>query len=409
MEKGSFQVEVIRKQFPAIHQQVYGKQLVYLDNAATTQKPQAVINRLTDYYTNENCNIHRGVHYLSQQATSAFEEARNTTAKFINAAHSHEVIFTKGTTESVNLVAASLGKLLMKMGDKVLITGMEHHSNLVPWQQLCKAHQGELLVARLTDSGETDLNHFAELLRQSPKIVAVTHISNALGSINPVREMISMAHQQNIPVLVDGAQSVAHMKIDVQELDCDFFVFSGHKIYAPMGVGVLYGKSEWLEQMPPWQFGGEMVDQVSFAETTFNQLPFKFEAGTPDVGAVLGLATALDFLSEFDIQTIAKHEQKLVENTINELKQIDGMRLIGTSAKRAGVVSFVVEGIHPYDIGTLVDKMGIALRTGHHCAQPVMTRYEVPGTVRASFAMYNTAEEVDHFVATLNKAINMLR
>jgi cysteine desulfurase/selenocysteine lyase len=409
MEKGSFQAEEIRKQFPALHQQVYGKPLVYLDNAATTQKPHAVIQRLTDYYTFENCNIHRGVHYLSQQATSAFEAARGTTAKFINAAQAHEIIFTKGTTESVNLVAGSLGQLLMKTGDKVLITGMEHHSNLVPWQQLCKAHQGELLVAGITDSGETDLDHFAELLRQSPKIVAITHISNALGTINPVQEMIALAHQQNIPVLVDGAQSVAHTKIDVQALDCDFFVFSGHKIYAPMGVGVLYGKSEWLEQMPPWQFGGEMVDQVSFAETTFNQLPFKFEAGTPNVGAVLGLATALDFLSSFDIQSVAAHEQMLVEKTLSALQQIEGMRLIGTSKHRAGVVSFVVDGIHPYDIGTLADKMGMALRTGHHCAQPIMTRYNIPGTVRASFAIYNTAEEVDHFIAALNRAINMLR
>lgn len=409
MEKVPFQVDEIRKQFPALHQNVYGKALVYLDNAATTQKPQAVINRLTDYYTHENCNIHRGVHYLSQQATSAFEQARITTAKFINAAQAQEVVFTKGTTESVNLIASSLGKLLMKSGDKVLITGMEHHSNLVPWQQLCKDYHGELLVANLTDSGETDLDHFAELLKQSPKIVAISHISNALGSINPIKEMIALAHQLNIPVLVDGAQSVAHMKIDVQDFDCDFFVFSGHKIYAPMGVGVLYGKRKWLEQMPPWQYGGEMVDQVSYAETTFNELPFKFEAGTPNVGAVLGLATALEYLSSFDIELIAEHELLLVHKALEALQQIDGMRLIGSSAHRAGVVSFVVDGIHPYDIGTLIDKMGIAVRTGHHCAQTVMTRYKLVGTVRASFAMYNNTEDLDRFVLALKKSIEMLR
>ncbi|HOI31137.1 MAG: cysteine desulfurase [Bacteroidales bacterium] len=398
----------LRNQFPALHQSIYGKPLIYLDNAATTQKPQLVIDRITKYYTFENCNIHRGVHYLSQEATAAYEDVRAKVAGFIHAAKSEEVIFTRGTTESINLIASSFGKLLFETGDSVLITGMEHHSNLVPWQQLCKNHNGELLVAELDERGEVSMEQYGKLLEQKPKLVAITHISNALGTVNPIKEMIAMAHANDIPVLIDGAQSVAHMRIDVQELDCDFFVFSGHKMYGPMGVGVLYGKQKWLEQMPPWQFGGEMVDQVSLHETTFNQLPFKFEAGTPNVAGVLGLGAAIDFLQQTDLEKIGLHEMIILNYALEKLKSIPGIRIIGNAAERAGVISFVVEGTHPSDIGTLLDKMGVAVRTGHHCAQPVMTHFNVPGTVRASFAAYNSLAEADIFVEAVQKAVNML-
>jgi len=398
----------LRNQFPALHQRVFGKPLVYLDNAATTQKPQLVIDRITKYYSYENCNIHRGVHYLSQEATAAFEDVRTKVAGFIHAAKSEEIIFTKGTTESINLLAGSLDGFLIGIGDSVLVTGMEHHSNLVPWQQLCKRNQAKLLVAELDDRGEVFLEQFGKLLEQKPKLVAITHISNALGTINPVKEMIAMAHANDIPVLIDGAQSVAHMHVDVQDLDCDFFVFSGHKMYGPMGVGVLYGKEKWLDKMPPWQFGGEMVDQVSLQETTFNQLPFKFEAGTPNVAGVLGLGAAIEFLNQTDLGKIGQHEYQLLDLAMEKLQFVQGIRFIGNAKNRAGVISFVVDGTHPTDIGTLVDKMGVAVRTGHHCAQPVMTRFDVPGTVRASFALYNTAEEVEVFAAAVQKAAGML-
>jgi len=399
----------LREQFPALHQNVYGKPLVYLDNAATTQKPQAVIDRIVAYYSHENTNIHRGVHYLSQQATEAYENARQSVANFINASAAHEIIFTRGTTESVNLLAGSLKQFLLQQGDSVLITGMEHHSNLVPWQQVCIQNKAKLLVAELNDRGEIDLEQFKQLLAQKPKLLAVTHISNALGTINPVKEMIRIAHEQGIPVLVDGAQSVAHTSVDVQDLDCDFFVFSGHKMFAPMGIGVLYAKTDWLEKMPPWQFGGEMVDQVSFEETTFNQLPFKFEAGTPNVAGVLGLEAAINFIQQYDMKSLENYENRIVQQALEMLQTISGMRFIGEAAHRAGVISFVVDGTHPSDIGTLVDKMGVAVRTGHHCAQPVMTRFDVPGTVRASFAFYNTKEEVEKLVKAVEKAVTMLR
>ncbi len=404
----SLNVEALRQAFPVLNQFVYNKPLVYLDNAATTQKPLSVIKRVQQYYEHENCNIHRGVHYLSQQATEAFENSRKYIAGLINANHSHEIIFTRGTTESVNLVASSLGKLLMKQGDRVLITGMEHHSNLIPWQQLCHENGSQLLVARINDVGETDLVHYKQLLEQGPKIVAITHISNALGTINPVKEMIHLAHTFNIPVLVDGAQSIAHMQVDMQDLDCDFFVFSGHKVYAPMGVGVLYGKESWLEKMPPYQFGGEMVDQVSFEKTSYNSLPFKFEAGTPNVGAVLGLETALRFVEKTGFEAIAAYENELLAYGHQQLGTIEGMRFIGQAAKKAAVISFLVGDIHPYDLGTLLDKMGIAVRTGHHCAQPVMDRFEIPGTVRASFALYNTFEEIDKLTEAVRRAVTML-
>ena len=411
----------IRKQFPVLDQQVYGKPLVYLDNAATTQKPLCVIERERDYYLHENCNIHRGVHYLSQMATEAYEHARQTVARFINAPQAHEIVFTRGTTESLNLLATSLGNLIFgsepskflilnsKFPLRVLVTAMEHHSNLVPWQQMVQRNGGELLVAPMDDKGVLDLQAYEELLKQRPQIVAMAHVSNTLATVNPIKEMIRLAHQYGALAVVDGAQSMAHLPIDVQDLDCDFFVFSGHKMYAPMGIGGLYGKTEWLEIMPPYQFGGEMVDTVSFEKTTFNKLPFKFEAGTPNVGAALGLETAIQFMDSFDRQEVAKHEDELVAATIEGLSKIDGMRFIGQAPERSGLVSFIIDGIHPYDLGTIIDKMGVAVRTGHHCAEPVMTRFGIPGTVRASFAMYNTLEEVDVLVKAVTRAANMLR
>ncbi len=401
-------IQAIRKVFPALHQMVNNRPLIYLDNAATTHKPQPVIDRIVDYYSRQNSNIHRGVHHLSQQATEAFENARQYTAGMIHAAHPHEVIFTKGATEAINLVAQSLGKLLMSPGDRVLVTAMEHHSNLVPWQQLCHANNTTLDVVPFDEDGNLDLKAYESLLQQHPKIVAITHTSNVLGTINPVKSMISMAHRHGIPVLVDGAQSIAHSPIDVQDLDCDFFVFSAHKAYGPMGAGVLYGRESWLNQMPPYQFGGEMVDKVAFSDTSFNTLPFKFEAGTPNVEAVLGMESALKFISETGYEFITSHEHALLEQATHQLAGIAGMRFFGQAAEKAAVISFLVGNIHPFDLGTLLDKMGIAVRTGHHCAQPVMDHFGIPGTVRASLAVYNTFEEIDNFVVAVRKAVNML-
>ena len=399
----------IRQQFPVLDQQVYGKPLVYLDNAATTQKPLCVIERERDYYLHENCNIHRGVHYLSQKATEAYEHARQTVADFIHAKESREIVFTRGTTESLNLLATSFEHYCIEEGDKVLVTAMEHHSNLVPWQQMIQRHQGQLLVVPMDDKGVLDLEQYEKLLKEGPKVVSIAHISNVLGTINPIKQMIAMAHNFGIPVIIDGAQSMAHHPIDVQDLDCDFFVFSGHKMYAPMGIGGLYGKAEWLEKLPPYQFGGEMVDTVSFEKTTFNVLPFKFEAGTPNVGAALGLETAVQFLQSLDRKEVETHETQLLQSAIQQLSAIDGIRFIGQAEQRSGLVSFIIEGVHPYDLGTIIDKMGVAVRTGHHCAEPVMTRFGIPGTVRASFALYNTLEEVEVFVNAVKKAAMMLR
>ena len=405
----NFNINDIRKQFPVLDQKVYGKPLVYFDNAATTQKPLCVIERERDYYLHENCNIHRGVHYLSQMATEAYENARKTVAQFINARQAQEIVFTRGTTESLNLLATSLGQLLVSEGDKVVVSAMEHHSNMVPWQQMLFRSKGELLVIRMDKNGVLDLNHYEELLKQRPKIVSIAHISNTLGTVNPIKDMIAMAHKYDIPVVIDGAQSMAHQVIDVQDLDCDFYVFSGHKMYAPMGIGGLYGKMEWLEKMPPYQFGGEMVDTVSFEKTTFNKVPFKFEAGTPNVGAALGLETAVKFIQSFDRQEVEAYEDELLRYATEKLSSIEGMRFIGQAPKRNGLISFVIDGIHPYDLGTIIDKMGVAVRTGHHCAEPVMTFFGIPGTVRASFAMYNTKEEIDIFVKAVERAANMLR
>jgi cysteine desulfurases, SufS subfamily len=433
MSLNHFDINEIRKQFPVLDQQVYGKQLVYFDNAATTQKPLCVIERERDYYLHENCNIHRGVHYLSQMATEAYENARKTVAQFINARQAQEIVFTRGTTESLNLLATSLGQLLFSdenktsnfklqasNSPKVVVSAMEHHSNMVPWQQMLDRinnsdrinkinKMNNLLVIRMDKNGVLDLNHYEELLKQRPKIVSIAHISNTLGTVNPIKEMIAMAHKYDIPVVIDGAQSMAHQVIDVQDLDCDFYVFSGHKMYAPMGIGGLYGKMEWLEKMPPYQFGGEMVDKVSFEKTTFNKVPFKFEAGTPNVGAALGLETAVKFIQSFDRQEVEAYEDELLRYATEKLSTIEGIRFIGQAPKRNGLISFVIDGIHPYDLGTIIDKMGVAVRTGHHCAEPVMTFFDIPGTVRASFAMYNTKEEIDIFVKAVNKAATMLR
>ena len=416
-------ITAIRNQFPVLDQQVYGKPLVYLDNAATTQKPLCVIERERDYYLHENCNIHRGVHYLSQKATEAYEHARQTIADFIHAKEAREIVFTRGTTESLNLLATSFEHMLLTLPPlrggqggvksnfppKVLITAMEHHSNLVPWQQMVQRHDGQLLVVPMDDKGILDLNRYEELLKERPMVVSIAHISNVLGTINPVKQMVKMAHEYGIPVVVDGAQSIAHHPIDVQDLDCDFFVFSGHKMYAPMGIGGLYGKAEWLEKLPPYQFGGEMVDTVSFEKTTFNVLPYKFEAGTPNVGAALGLETAIQFLQGLDRKEVEQHEARLLQTAFQQLSEIEGIRFIGEAQQRSGLVSFVIDGIHPYDLGTIIDKMGVAVRTGHHCAEPVMTRFGIPGTVRASFALYNTLEEVEIFVRAVRRAAMMLR
>ena len=410
-------INEIRTQFPVLDQQVYGKPLVYLDNAATTQKPLCVIERERDYYLHENCNIHRGVHYLSQKATEAYEHARQTVADFIHAKEAREVVFTRGTTESLNLLATVFEHMdcfvVPPRNDarcpKVLITAMEHHSNLVPWQQMVQRHNGQLLVVPMDDRGVLDLDRYEELLNEQPQIVSITHVSNVLGTVNPVKQMVKMAHEQGIPVVVDGAQSIAHHPIDVQDLDCDFFVFSGHKMYAPMGIGGLYGKAEWLEKLPPYQFGGEMVDTVSFEKTTFNVLPYKFEAGTPNVGAALGLETAIQFLQSLDRKAVEQHEAQLLQAAIQQLSKIEGLRFIGEAEQRSGLVSFIIDGIHPYDLGTIIDKMGVAVRTGHHCAEPVMTRFGIPGTVRASFALYNTMDEVEIFVKAVKRAATMLR
>ncbi len=394
-------IEQLRKQFPILSREVNNRPLVYFDNAATTQKPEAVIERLRNYYESENSNIHRGAHFLSQMATDAYEQARKTTASFINALHPHEVVFTRGTTESINLVAHSFCKKFLKPGDEILISAMEHHSNIVPWQIACQEHQANLKVIPIDRKGELIISEYHKLLNEKTRLVAVTHVSNALGTINPVKEIIEAAHRKDIPVLVDGAQATPHMPVDVQALDCDFYCFSGHKMYGPMGIGVLYGKEKWLEQIPPYQSGGEMIKDVSFGKTTYNDLPFKFEAGTPNVAGVLGLEAAINFISETGHDTISSHETDLLQYALEGLKNFDGIRFIGTPEHRAGVISFLLGDIHPYDAGTILDKLGIAVRTGHHCVQPVLDYYNIPGTIRISFAVYNTRQEVDTFIKGL--------
>lgn len=403
-----FNVEAVRKQFPTLHQQVFGKPLVYFDNGATSQKPQIVIDTINRYYTLENANIHRGVHFLSQKATDAYEEARRITQHFIHAKNDYEIIFTKGTTDGINLVASSFGELL-SAGDEVIISEMEHHSNIVPWQLLRDRKNIVLKVIPILENGELDLKQFEALLSPKTKLVSVTHISNTLGSINPVKDIIQKAHAVGAKVLIDGAQSIQHLKIDVQELDCDFFVFSSHKVFGPTGVGVLYGKEAVLNSMPPYQGGGDMIDKVTFEKTTFNALPFKFEAGTPHIVGGIATGTALKYLSELDADSVHAHEIKLLNYAQSELLKIEGLRIIGTAKDKTSVVSFVIEGLHPFDVGTLLDKQGIAVRTGHHCTQPLMDRYKITGTIRASFTFYNTLEEVDVFLMALKRSVELLR
>ncbi len=398
----------IRKDFPILDQKVNGQPLVYFDNAATTQKPLAVIQRISDYYLKENSNVHRGVHHLSQVATEAYENARKYVADFINAKESKEIIFTRGTTESINLLATVFAPRI-QAGDEIVVSGMEHHSNMVPWQQLCQKNEALLKVLQVAPDGTLSLSALRKLLTPQVKMLAVTHLSNVLGTVNPVKEIVQIAHEKGVPVLLDGAQGIAHTKVDVQDLDVDFYAFSGHKIYAPMGIGVLYGRSAWLQKLPPYQFGGEMIDEVSFEETTFNELPYKYEAGTPNVAGALGLEAALRYVSETGLDNIFKHEDSLLRYATERLENIEGMRIIGRAKDKAAVISFLIHGIHPFDLGTLLDQMGIAVRTGHHCVQPLMDYYCIPGTVRASFAMYNTMEEVDTFAEAMRKAVRMLR
>ncbi len=398
----------IRKDFPILDQQVNGKALVYFDNAATTQKPLPVIQRISDYYLKENSNVHRGVHHLSQMATEAYENARRYVAQFLNAAESKEIIFTRGTTESINLLATVMRSWILP-GDEIVITGMEHHSNLVPWQQLCTDGKIKLKVLPVNLDGTLDLDFLEKMLTPQVKLLALAHISNVLGTVNPVKEIVDMAHKKGVPVLLDGAQGIAHANVDVQDLGVDFYAFSGHKIYAPMGIGVLYGRFTWLRRLPPYQFGGEMIDRVSFEKTTFNELPYKYEAGTPNVAGALGLEAALRYVSGLGLEAVFEHEHQLLQHAVEKLQQIDGIRFIGHAENKAAVISFLINGTHPYDVGMLLDQMGIAVRTGHHCAEPLMDFYGIPGTVRASFALYNTFEEVDTFADALEKAVKMLR
>jgi len=406
----AYDLERIRRDFPILHRTIRGgKKLIYLDNAATTQKPQVMIDRLVRYYTEENSNVHRGVHYLSEVATAAYESARTTVKRFLNARDEKEIVFTRGTTESINLVASSWGRRNVRAGDEVLITAIEHHSNIVPWQLLCEETGATLRIVPVNDAGELILDEYARLLTPKTKIVAFGHASNALGTINPIRRMIAMARENGSVVLVDGAQGVPHLPVDVQHLDCDFYAFSGHKVYGPTGIGVLYGKQALLDAMPPYQGGGDMILSVSFEKTTYNALPYKFEAGTPNISGVIGLAAALDYISSIGLPNIAVHEQDLLHYATSQLNEIEGLRIIGTAAEKASVISFTLEGVHPHDIGTILDQEGIAIRTGHHCAQPLMMRFKVPATGRASFGLYNTRDEADALIAGLHKVVEVFR
>lgn len=403
----TYDVNAIRKDFPILSTTVYDRPLIYLDNAATTQKPLCVLDAMRHEYLNANANVHRGVHYLSQQATELHEAARETVRRFINAGKTEEVIFTRGTTESINLVASSFCEEFMKEGDEIIVSVMEHHSNIVPWQLQAARRGVAVRVIPMNDEGELDMEAYAGMFTERTKIVSVAHVSNVLGTVNPVREMIRIAHSHGVPVLIDGAQSTPHFKVDVQELDCDFFAFSGHKIYGPTGIGVLYGKEEWLDRMPPYQGGGEMIESVTFEKTVFQSLPFKFEAGTPDYIATHGLAVALDYVNDIGLENISSHERELTSYCMEQMRSIDGIALFGTSEHKDAVVSFLVGDIHHLDMGTLLDRLGIAVRTGHHCAQPVMQRYGIQGAVRASFAMYNTREEIDALVEGVRRVSRM--
>jgi cysteine desulfurase/selenocysteine lyase len=399
----SLDVTAIRRDFPILAQQVHGKPLIYLDSAATSQKPECVIEALTRFYRMDNANIHRGVHQLSERSTQSYEAARCNVQRFLNAPNRREIIFVRGATEGINLVAQTYGRKHVSAGDEIVISAMEHHSNIVPWQMLCEEKGAVLRVIPINDRGEVEFDQFEKLLNHRTRLIAVSHVSNALGTINPVREIVKTAHGWNVPVLIDGAQAVPHMKVDVRNLDCDFYVFSGHKVFGPTGIGVLYGKEQLLEGMPPWQGGGDMIRSVTFEKTTYNELPYKFEAGTPDIAGVIGLGAAIDYLDQIGMDAIAPHEHDLLEYGTRALESISGLRLIGTAREKAGVLSFVIDGVHPHDAGTILDREGVAVRTGHHCAQPVMDRFGVSATTRASLAFYNTREDIDALVAGIQK------
>ena len=402
-----FDINKIREDFPILGREVYGRPLVYLDNAATTQKPRCVVEAITDEYYNVNANVHRGVHYLSQQATDLHEAAREKVRLFINARSTNEIIFTRGTTESLNLVVSSFCDGMMQEGDEVIVSVMEHHSNIVPWQLQAAKKGISIRVIPMTDEGELRLDEYEKLFTERTKIVSVTHVSNVLGTVNPVEEMIHIAHEHGVPVMVDGAQSTPHFAVDVQAMDCDFFAFSGHKMYGPTGIGVLYGKEEWLDRLPPYQGGGEMIESVSFEKTVFERLPFKFEAGTPDYVATTGLAKAIDYMTAVGMDNIQRHERELTEYAMQRLSEVEGIRIFGRAPRKDAVVSFLVGDIHHLDMGTLLDRLGIAVRTGHHCAQPLMIRLGIQGTVRASFAMYNTREEIDALASGIERVSKM--
>ena len=403
-ELARFDVTAVREDFPILRQRVHGKPLVYLDNAATTQKPQVVIDRLARYYTEENANIHRGVHALSEQATATYDAARETVRRFLNAAVPQEIVFVRGTTEGINLVAQTYGRTHLRAGDEIVISEMEHHSNIVPWQIVCEEKQAHLRVIPITDEGELRLEAYERLLNERTRLVSVPHVSNALGTINPVAEIVRLAHDRGIPVMVDGAQAVAHMTVDVQALGCDFYVFSSHKVFGPTGAGVLYGRSALLDAMPPYQGGGDMIRSVTFERTSYNELPHKFEAGTPHIAGAIGLAAAIDYLTAIGLDRVATYEHALRVYGTEQLAEVPGLRLTGTARDKAGILAFVLDGIHPHDIGTILDRAGVAVRAGHHCCQPLMARLGVPATARASLALYNTREEIDTLVAALHHA-----
>ncbi|MDX9905105.1 MAG: cysteine desulfurase [Bacteroidales bacterium] len=404
----SFDILHIRHDFPILDVTVHDKQLIYFDNAATTHKPRQVVDRIVAYYKKENCNIHRGVHYLSTMATVAYENARKTVKDFINAEHPHEVIFTKGATEAINLVAQTYGRKNIHQGDEIILSEMEHHSNLVPWQMLAEQKGAVLKVIPVDEQGELEVQHLKSMITPRTKLIALAHVSNVLGTINPVHRVITLAHEQGIPVLLDGAQAVPHLEVDVRELNCDFYAFSAHKLYGPMGVGVLYGKEKYLEEMPPYQGGGEMVDQVTFQKTTYNKLPYKFEAGTPNVSGVLGFEAALKYILDLDLKKIHAYERELLDYMTLELLKMDSVKIFGNAENKTAVISYNIGNIHPYDAGTIYDKLGIAVRTGHHCAQPLIDRFGVPGMIRASLGLYNTIEEIDRFIEATKQVRRML-
>lgn len=402
-----FGIEKIRQDFPVLQQKVHGKPLVYFDNAATTQKPKVVVDTIAHYYLTENSNVHRGVHFLSDAATQAYETARSRVRQFLNAAHDREIIFTRGTTESINLVAASYGRSRIKAGDEILISAMEHHSNIVPWQMLCEERGASLRVIPINDAGELVLEEYERLLSDRTKLVSIVYVSNVLGTVNPVRRIVAMAHRRGIPVLVDGAQATPHLPVDVQDLDCDFYAFSGHKLFGPTGIGILYGKTDLLEAMPPYQGGGEMISAVTFEKTIYNSLPHKFEAGTPHIAGVVGLAAAIEYVERIGLNQIAAYEHELLTYGTDLLSAIPGLTLVGTAKEKAGILSFVLRDIHAHDVGTILDHEGIAIRAGHHCAMPVMKRFGVPATARASLAFYNTREELEALAKGIQKAIQV--